>query len=49
VRHSFDVYEDQVIALQSLQLVALQQGRRKPSLGDMVQQAIDRYLKQQAG
>lgn len=44
VRHSFDVYRDQLVELQSLQLTAVRRGKRKPKLGDMVQAAIDFYL-----
>ncbi|WP_420628636.1 hypothetical protein [Candidatus Leptofilum sp.] len=45
VRHTFDIYEDQLQALHTLQLKAVQQGKRKPKLGTMVQEAIDSYLK----
>jgi hypothetical protein len=43
-RHTFDVYEDQVIALQRLQLNAALSGRRKPKMGDMVRKGIDMFL-----
>jgi hypothetical protein len=46
VRHTFDIFQDQLLALQSLQLQAVQKGRKKPKLGDMVQKAIDSYLKE---
>jgi len=48
VRHTFDIYVDQLHALQAFQLRAVQRGKRKPTLGKMVQQAIDLYLKRQA-
>jgi hypothetical protein len=44
VRHSFDIFFDQLIDLQVLQLKSVRRGRRKPRLGDMVQKAIDLYL-----
>jgi hypothetical protein len=43
-RHTFDVFEDQVIALQTLQLTTAMQGRKKPRIGDMVRKGIDLYL-----
>ncbi len=45
IRHAFDIYRDQLMALQLRQLEAVQRGRRKPKLGKMVQEAIDLYLK----
>jgi len=49
VRHSFDVYKDQLVELQALQLTAVRRGKRKPKLGDLVQQAIDLYLSRKKG
>jgi len=46
IRHAFDIYQDQLFALQMRQLEAVQKGKRKPKLGKMVQDAIDLYLKQ---
>jgi hypothetical protein len=46
VRHSFDIFEDQKSALEKLQLAIANQEGTKPSLGDMVQEAIDQYTKQ---
>src|ERR1051326_9171961 len=46
IRHAFDIYADQLYALQTLQLQAVQSGRKKPKLGSMVQRAIDLYLQQ---
>ena len=44
VRHSFDVYRDQLLALGDIQQsVARQQGKR-PRLGDLVQEALDSYI-----
>jgi|GEM_PF-5189580 hypothetical protein len=48
IRHTFDIFADQLVALQTLQLAAVQNGRRKPALGKMVQQAIDLYLASKA-
>ena len=45
IRHTFDIYADQLRALQTLQLEAVQAGKRKPKLGDMVQQALDTFIK----
>ena len=44
IRHAFDIYEDQLRALHTLQLKAVQAGRRKPKLGKMVQKALDQFL-----
>lgn len=49
VRHTFDVFKDQLVELQGVQFAAVQVGRRKPKLGDMVQQAIDLFLKKKRG
>ena len=44
VRHSFDVYRDQLLALGDIQQsMARQQGKR-PRLGDLVQEALDSYI-----
>ncbi|MFN2135541.1 MAG: hypothetical protein ACK2UK_06270 [Candidatus Promineifilaceae bacterium] len=43
-RHAFDVFADQFQALQQLQLEAVRAGKRKPTLGGMVQRALDLYL-----
>lgn len=47
VRHSFDVFEDQKLALDRLQMAIRDNGGPKPNLGDMVQQALDAYIKRQ--
>jgi len=44
IRHTFDIYADQLTALQGIQLKSVQNGRKKPTLGDMVQKALDLYL-----
>lgn len=44
IRHAFDIFEDQLFALQARQLKAVQRGKKKPKMGDMVQQAIELFL-----
>ena len=44
IRHAFDIYEDQLRALHTFQLEAIQAGKKKPRLGKMVQKALDQYL-----
>lgn len=46
IRHSFDIFEDQRSALEKLQLAIASEQGSKPSLGDMMQEAIDLYTKQ---
>ena len=46
IRHTFDIYQDQLVALKALQFKAVQVGNNKVTLGDMVQEAIDLWLKQ---
>ena len=48
IRHTFDVYKDQLISLQVIQLERVQAGKKKPKLGKMVSDGIDLYLKQAA-
>jgi hypothetical protein len=48
-RQSFDIYEDQYDALKKLQLAVREHSRGKaPKLGEMVQEAIDQYVREQA-
>lgn len=48
-RQSFDIYEDQYDALKKLQLAVREHRRGKvPKLGEMVQEAIDQYVREQA-
>ena len=47
IRHAFDIFEDQLRQLQATQLKAVQAGERKPSIGWMVQEAIDDWLAKQ--
>lgn len=46
IRHAFDIYSDQLYGLQAIQLEAVQNGKKKPKLGTMVQKALDLYLQQ---
>ena len=49
VRHSFDVFEDQKMALYKTQLALQDSGHKKrPVLGEMVQEAIDFYIKKKS-
>lgn len=45
IRHTFDIFQDQLVNLKRLQIEAMQQKRRKRKLGQMVQQALDQYIK----
>jgi hypothetical protein len=44
VRHSFDVWQDQLHALTELQARAFSATGRKPKLGELVQEALDAYI-----
>ena len=48
VRHTFDIYKDQLISLQRIQFERFQAGKRKPKLGKMVSVGIDLFIKQAA-
>lgn len=46
IRHSFDIFEDQKTSLEKIQLAIKEANNiKKPALGDLVQEAIDRYIK----
>lgn len=45
VRHSFDVYEDQLLQLTQLQMHLYKARGKKPALGDLVQEALDAFLR----
>ncbi len=47
VRHSFDIRHDQLVALTQLQTARFLGSGRKPKLGEMVQEALDAYLRSQ--
>ena len=44
VRHTFDIFADQIASLHKCQLETIQKEGVKPHLGDMVQEALDDYL-----
>jgi uncharacterized membrane protein len=44
VRHTFDIYADQIVSLHQHQLETIQNEGIKPHLGEMVQEALDDYL-----
>lgn len=45
-RHSFDVFKDQETALNKIQLAIMDSDQgKKPVLGDMIQKALDFYIK----
>ena len=48
IRHTFDIYKDQLIELQRIQWERVQAGKKKPKLGKMVAEGIDLYIKQEA-
>jgi hypothetical protein len=45
-RHPFDIYEDQLDALRKIQLAEREEARQKrgKTLGEMAQEALDRYI-----
>lgn len=44
IRHAFNIYADQLHALQKVQLEAVKSETKKPTLAEMVSEAIDMYL-----
>ena len=44
VRHSFDIWQDQLLALTEIQTRLFLETRRKPKLGELVQAALDAYI-----
>ena len=44
IRHSFDIYGDQLVALTDIQARLYRQTGKKPKLGRLVQDALDRYI-----
>lgn len=48
IRHTFDIYKDQLISLQMIQLKRVQAGKKKPKLGKMVSDGIDLFLNKDA-
>ncbi len=48
VRHSFDIYADQLQALGHIQLARWNANGKKPKMGTLVQEALDAYIQTQA-
>lgn len=46
-RHSFDVWQDQLISLTEIQTQRFHKTGRKPKLGELVQEALDAYIAKQ--
>ena len=46
VRHSFDIWEDQLLSLAAIQADRFAVSRRKPKLGELVQEALDAYIRE---
>ncbi len=46
-RHSFDVWQDQLLALSEIQVERFNRTGRKPKLGELVQEALDAYIAEQ--
>ena len=44
VRHSFDIWQDQLLGLTEIQAERFSQSGRKPKLGELVQEALDAYI-----
>ena len=44
VRHSFDIWQDQLLGLTEIQARRFSQSGRKPKLGELVQEALDAYI-----
>ena len=44
VRHSFDIWQDQLLGLSEIQADRFSQTGRKPKLGELVQEALDAYI-----
>jgi len=48
IRHSFDIYADQLQALGRIQLTRWTESEKKPKMGALVQEALDAYIQAQA-
>jgi hypothetical protein len=44
VRHSFDIWQDQLLGLSEIQANRFSRSGRKPKLGELVQEALDDYI-----
>ena len=45
IRHSFDIYQDQLLAMADIQAAIFRKTGRKPKMGELVQEALDLYIK----
>ena len=45
VRHSFDVRRDQLVELTGIQMDVFSRTGRKPTMGELVQEALDEYIR----
>lgn len=44
IRHSFDIYRDQLLSLSDIQAEIFRQTGKKPKVGDLVQEALDAFV-----
>ena len=44
IRHTFDIFHDQLLALAEIQAARFKQAGRKPKVGELVQEALDAYI-----
>lgn len=44
VRHSFDIWQDQLLSLTEIQASSFGKTGRKPKVGELVQEALDAYI-----
>ena len=49
IRHSFDIYHDQLMRLGEIQMRLYRESGKKPKLGRLVQEALDHYIAGQEG
>jgi len=49
IRHSFDIYHDQLMQLGEIQMRRYRETGKKPKLGHLVQEALDSYIAGQEG
>lgn len=49
VRHSFDIYKDQLQALTRIQTELFDEIGRKPTMGELAQEAFDLYIASKTG
>src|SRR5437588_452396 len=44
IRHSFDIYRDQLLELADIQADVFRKTGKKPKVGELVQEALDAYI-----